>query len=112
MPHISISGKFSLNPISVPKFSISWNKLGGIFEKPTIFNYGGSLQGLGEDGAEAVVPLEHNTQWLTRIAEMLSERMSNNPTVLMVDGKVFAQTAINTINQQTKQTGKLAINIM
>lgn len=112
LPRVSISGGFSLNPISVPKFSISWNKLGGVFEQPTIFSYGDSLQGIGEDGAEAVVPLENNTQWLTRIADMLGERMGNNPTVLMVDGKIFAQTAISTINQHTKQTGKLAINIM
>lgn len=97
---------------SIPKLSINWYAEGGIFDKPTLFAGNGALSGLGENGAEAVVPLEKNTQWLTRIAEMLSERMSNNPTVLMVDGKVFAQTACDTINQQTKQTGKLALNVM
>lgn len=112
MPKISISGKFSLSPLSVPKFSISWNKLGGVFDKPTLFNYGGSLQGLGEDGAEAVVPLENNLEWLNKLASMLSDRMGNNPVVLNVDGKVFAQTAISTINQQTRQTGKLALNLV
>ena len=113
MPSIKITGKFSLNPPSVPKFSINWNKLGGVFDKPTLFNYGGSLQGIGEDGAEAVVPLEKNTQWLDRLADMLNERMgSSTPIVLTVDGKVFAQTAISTINQQTRQTGKLALNLV
>lgn len=113
MPSISISGKFSLNPIQVPKFSIAWNKLGGVFDKPTLFNYGGSLQGIGEDGAEAVVPLENNLAWLDKLASMLSDRMgSNAPIVLEVDGKVFAQTAISTINQQTRQTGKLALNLV
>lgn len=113
LPHFSISGSFSLNPPSIPKFSVSWYEMGGVFDKKALFGYGnGSIGGLGENGAEAVVPLEKNTQWLTRIAEMLSDRMSNNPTVLMVDGKVFAQTACETINQQTKQTGKLALNVM
>ena len=113
MPSIKITGKFSLNPIQVPKFSINWNKLGGVFDKPTLFNYGGSLQGIGEDGAEAVVPLEKNTQWLDRLADMLNERMGGNqPIVLTVDGKVFAQTAISTINQQTRQTGRLALNLV
>lgn len=113
MPSIKITGKFSLNPPSVPKFSINWNKLGGVFDKPTLFNYGGSLQGIGEDGAEAVVPLEKNTQWLDRLADMLNERMGGStPIVLTVDGKVFAQTAISTINQQTRQTGKLALNLV
>lgn len=112
MPSISITGKFSLSPLQVPKFSISWNELGGVFDKPTLFNYGGSLQGLGENGAEAVVPLENNLEWLNKLANMLNERMGNNPVVLNVDGKVFAQTAISTINQQTRQTGKLALNLV
>lgn len=113
MPSISISGKFSLSPLQVPKFRISWNKLGGVFDNPTLFGYGGSLQGLGEDGAEAVVPLEKNTQWMDRLATMLNEKMGGTkPVVLEVDGKVFAQTAISTINNQTRQTGKLALNLV
>lgn len=34
---------------------------------------------------------------------------SNTPIVIQVDGKTFATTAINTINAQTKQTGKLQL---
>lgn len=113
MPSIKITGKFSLSPLQVPKFSINWNKLGGVFDNPTLFSYGGSYQGIGEDGAEAVVPLENNLGWLNKLADMLDERMSHRqPNVLMVDGKVFAQTAISTINQQTRQTGKLALNLV
>lgn len=112
MPKISISGKFSLNPPSVPKFSISWNKLGGVFDKPTLFDYAGSLQGIGEDGAEAVVPLEKNTQWLDRIAEKLSAKQNGVPIVLQVDGKTFAQVSIDSINALTKQRGKLGLNVV
>lgn len=112
MPHINISGKFSLNPPSAPKFSIAWNKLGGIFDKPTLFNYGGSLQGIGEDGAEAVVPLEKNTKWLDRLATMLSEKQGGNrPIVLQVDGKTFAQISVDSINSLTKQTGHLPLKL-
>lgn len=113
MPKISISGKFSINPPSVPKFSVKWNKLGGVFDKPTIMPYGNSLQGLGEDGAEAIVPLEKNTQWMDKLATMLSDRMgSDTPIVLQVDGKTFAQTSINSINQLTKQQGRLGLNLV
>ena len=113
MPHFEVSGKFSLNPLSVPKFSISWNKLGGVFDNPTLFNYGGSLQGIGENGAEAVVPLENNTEWLNKIANMLVDKMGvSRPVVLEVDGKVFAETAISTINSNTRQTGRLALNLV
>ena len=111
MPHIAISGKFSLNPPSAPKFSIRWNKLGGIFDKPTLFNYGGSLQGIGEDGAEAVVPLEKNTKWLDKIAERLYAKQGNTPIVLQVDGKTFAQISVDSINSLTKQTGYLPLKL-
>ena len=59
MPDISIKGKFSLNPPSVPKFYLKWNKDGAILNKPTIFGMaGGVLQGGGEAGKEAVLPIE------------------------------------------------------
>lgn len=112
MPHISITGKFSLTPPSVPKFLISWNAKGGVFDKPTIFGYGNGLQGIGEAGAEAVVPLENNTEWLNKIADKLSARMgTGSRIVLQVDGKTFAETTIDSINALTRQTGNLGLNL-
>lgn len=112
LPSIKITGEFSLSPPQVPKFSLNWNALGGVFDKPTVFGYGGSLQGIGEDGAEAVVPLENNLGWLDKLATMLSEKMgAGTPVVLTVDGKVFAQTTINTLNELTKQQGSLPLVI-
>lgn len=115
MPHLTISGSFSLSPPSVPKFSIDWYAKGGVFENTTLFPYSGGIGGLGEDGyAEAIVPLERNLEWLDKLAAMLNDRMGNNnkPVVLTVDGRVFAETAINTINANTRQSGKLALNIV
>lgn len=114
--------KFSITPSgwsvgdllkgSIPKLGITWNAQGGVFDKPTVFGYGNSLQGIGEAGAEAVVPLENNTEWLDKIAGMLANKMgAGTPIVLEVDGKVFAQTSIATINQLTKQTGKLGLTL-
>lgn len=114
MPSVKITGKFSLSPLEVPKFSIAWNKLGGVFDKPTVFSYADGLQGIGEDGAEAVVPLENNLTWLDKLANMLSERMEGTsaPIVLQVDGKTFAQISVDSINQLTKQRGSLALNLV
>lgn len=114
LPHFEIVGSFSLNPPSIPHFSVSWYKNGGVFDMPTMFGYGnGQLGGLGEDGAEAVVPLEKNTQWLTRIADMLSERMGGGgPIFLQVDGKTFAQISVDSINQLTRQTGSLPLRLV
>lgn len=62
LPHISISGRFSINPPSVPHFSISWYKSamanGMILNSPTIFGYNaatGNFLGAGEAGSETVV---------------------------------------------------------
>jgi hypothetical protein len=108
LPHFSISGSFSLNPPSIPHFSVSWYQHGGVFDFPTLFPYGGKIGGLGENGAEAIVPLEKNTQWLDRIAERL-DRNSGRPIYLTVDGKVFAQVAVDSINDLTTQTGSLPL---
>lgn len=60
LPHFSVSGRFSLNPPSIPKFSVDWYakamKEGVILDNPTIFGaMNGKFLGGGEAGAEAVV---------------------------------------------------------
>ena len=54
LPHVSVgskSVKVGDKTVSVPTFSISWYAKGGIFDNP-------QLIGVGEKGAEAVVPLD------------------------------------------------------
>lgn len=60
LPHISISGGFSLSPLSVPHFSISWNKKAlrnaYLLDDATIFGErGGTLLGGGEAGSEMII---------------------------------------------------------
>ena len=112
MPSIKITGKFSLSPLSVPKFSISWNQFGGVFNKPHVLPWGNTLQGLGENGAEAIVPLEKNTQWLDKIADKLAAKQGSVPIVLQVDNKTLAQVTIDSINQLTRQQGRLGLNLV
>lgn len=115
--------KFAISPVGwkvgdllqgvIPKLSVQWNARGGVFDKPTIFGYGNSLQGIGENGAEAVVPLENNLEWLDKLATMLNDRMGGgSPVVLQVDGKTFAQISFDSINQFIKQTGNLPIQLV
>ncbi|TYS14271.1 hypothetical protein FZC78_19130 [Rossellomorea vietnamensis] len=60
LPQPKITGSFSLTPPSVP--TIKWNAKGAIFTRPTIFGqYGGQLQGGGEAGPEAAIPLNEET---------------------------------------------------
>lgn len=118
LPHFSITGKFSLNPPQIPKFSVEWYKLGGVFDEPTLFGYGdGKIGGLGEDGAEAIVPLERNTAWLDRLAEMLKDKLGGDnggarDIILQVDGKTFGKISVDSINALTRQTGSLPLKLV
>ena len=113
MPHIKITGEFSISPPRVPKFSVDWYARGGVFDKPTLFTSGGRLGGLGEAGAEAIVPLENNTEWLDKIADRLSAKFGGGRNiVLQVDGKTFGQISVDSINALTKQTGNLPLVIV
>lgn len=113
MPHLKITGEFSISPPQVPKFSVDWYARGGVFDKPTFFTSGGRLGGLGEAGAEAIVPLENNTQWLDKIADRLSGKLGGGRNiVLQVDGKTFGQISVDSINALTKQTGNLPLVIV
>lgn len=61
LPHFGFSGKFSLNPPSVPKFSVKWYKKGGIMEDPTMFGFDPTTMTAhvgGEAGAEAITPID------------------------------------------------------
>lgn len=95
----------------IPRFAINWNALGGVFDKPTVFGYGNSLQGIGENGAEAVVPLEKNTEWLDKIADKLAARQALTPIVIKVGEKTFGEVACSSINALTRETGNLPINL-
>lgn len=58
LPHFSLSGSFSLLPPKVPKLSVDWYAKGGIFTQPTIFSTNAGFKGVGEAGAEAIMPID------------------------------------------------------
>lgn len=58
--------KWGFNIPKIPKLA-----QGGIVDKPTYAM-------IGEAGTEAVMPLEHNTGWIDKLADRLSEKIGNN----------------------------------
>ena len=86
MPHFSISGSFSLNPPSIPKFSVSW--YAKAMDEPMILNgatiFGasnGNLLGGGEVGSEVIVGTD-------KLMNMMREAIgiNNQPITINVYG--------------------------
>lgn len=102
LPHVSIKGSFSLSPPSVPRFSVSWYREGGILEAPTIFGrMGSTLLGGGEAGPEAVAPIDVLQDYVasavertisTSISSLAAavQAMADRPVYLQINGRTFA----------------------
>jgi hypothetical protein len=92
--------KFGINlsSVKIPRLAT-----GGIATSSTIAN-------IGENGREAVLPLDHNTQWMDALADKIASR-SQGPTklVLKVGEKELGWASIKGINQITRQTGELQL---
>ena len=115
LPHFSISG--SANPLKwitegVPKISVSWYADGGIMTKPSLFGINGnSLMIGGEDGAEAIVPLDLLWNNMDKFAEKIVSGIINSQSQdinlrVDLDGKQVASSVIKNINRQTKLNGR------
>ena len=100
LPHFKISG--GKIPWGIggagekPSVGIEWYAQGGVFDK------GARLAGFGEDGAEAIVPLERNRYWIRKVAEEFIRQLND------VKGAVGSNAnglngAITTTGQESKE---------
>lgn len=97
LPHFKIKGEFDMSPpsISVPTVGVDWRAKGAIFTRPTIFGeYGGRLQGAGDAGPEAAIPL--NSETLGAIGKGIASTMSG------VNGKIEVHVYVDTEELNTK----------
>src|SRR5690606_27885291 len=77
VPKVSVSMKKNSWGIPYPDFNIDWRAKGAIFTQPTIFGMSnGRLQGAGEAGPEAVLPL--NDETLGAIGKGIAASMEGN----------------------------------
>lgn len=103
VPEFALRGKFALDPPSVPQLQVTWNAVGGIFARPMVLPaMDGSLQGFGEAGQEAILPLNSLYENLERIVARRSGPQSIvfEPHVTVYqqsgeDGEAVAQRAVD-----------------
>lgn len=114
LPSFSLKN-WSANPLdwikAMPSIGVAWNAAGGVFNKPTIFNTANSgLQGVGEAGPEAILPLTQKV--LGDIGKGIAETMGMNqqPIILQVDGHTLAKITYDPIMKQYRQDMTVAIN--
>lgn len=93
LPGVNIK---KIKTLSLPRLA-----KGGIVDSATIAM-------VGEQGKEAIVPLENNTEWIDKLAAKIGGT-GNAPIVLQVDGKTFAEISVSSINQLTRQRGSLPL---
>ncbi|MEK3822091.1 hypothetical protein MKY20_23695 [Cytobacillus sp. FSL W8-0315] len=102
LPKFTISGDFGLNPPRVPKIGIKWNAKGAIFTQPTIFGMSGNmLQGAGEAGPEAALPLNEET--LGAIGRGIASTMgTRQPMIIQMvtpDRRVLAEMVVDDVTE-------------
>lgn len=105
LPHPYITGRFSLNPPSVPSFGIDWYRRGGILSGAQIFGQmGGTLLGGGEAGQEAVLPL---SDFYSHLEGILSKIMGNtaSPLVVQVSIEHFENGGTEDIKEIARRVG-------
>ena len=87
LPHFKLTGDFSLIPPRVPKLSVSWYGEGAIFRRP-------SLIGVGEAGAEAVLPIEKLTDiFASTMREVLPMQGVQQPAPIIIENMSVREEA-------------------
>lgn len=99
----ALGGKsFSLNLQEIGKVNLPRLANGGI-------TTGATLAEIGEDGREAVLPLDRNTGWMEDLANAIAEKMpgSDNPVnlTLSIDGDDFARIFIPHLQSEEVRLG-------
>lgn len=92
----------------MPKFDVDWRAKGGIFTKPTIFGESnGKLQGAGEAGTEAVLPL--NDETLAAIGRGIPSNGTVHQHIHF--GKVDANnpSELERVNRNMEKAGRQAV---
>ena len=82
LPHFKLSGEFNPLKGKIPSLDVNWYAKGGVFTKPTLL---GGMNGVGEAGPEAVLPLRDNV-------------------LAKIGNQILRATGVTAPNQETNST--------
>ena len=110
LPHFSISGSFSLNPPSIPHFSVEWYKKamnnGMILNSPTIFGASGNhLLGGGDAGPEAVVGVSSLMDMIQNAVGNMQTDTGNITIPVYIGGNLIDEMIVTAQQRRALRSG-------
>lgn len=101
LPEIKVTKAKGILGIPYPKFSVSWNRMGGIFKQPTVLPTLAGMQGFAEPstGGEAIMPLDKLPGLIADAMDMVKGGQPQTiVNYIMLDGKVIGKEVTNTVD--------------
>jgi phage-related protein len=100
IPGVNIS---TIREMSIPRLA-----RGGIIDRPMIAE-------IGENGKEAVMPLENNTGWISELASKISNQGGGNDrpveVILQIGSTTMGRVVIDSLDKLRRQEGRLALEL-
>lgn len=87
-----------------PEVDVKWYARGGIFDSPQII-------GVGENGREAVVPLEDNSPWIKALSENVSTQVSLDNDMGSERILMFIDAVADRIIEAIQENGNVSVQV-
>jgi hypothetical protein len=91
----------------IPQFDVQWFAKGGVIDRKMLF-------GMGEDGAEAIVPLERNTEWISKVAQEMNRQKEQDSSAdddMTVTIYTAAAQIVQAIQEANGRRNNVSINV-
>ena len=103
IPSVTVAGKTIGGQTLIPRLA-----RGGIIDQPTTAI-------IGEEGREAIVPLENNTEWIDKLAAKINTGSGNSKQPIQLTVQIgeeqIARKVIDLINEKTNMSGRNVIYV-
>lgn len=112
IPHFYMTGSFNAETKEVPKVGVNYFAKGGVVDRATLGIF-------GEEGKEALVPLQNNTEWMDTLEGIMgaafiqamqtkssnSNNFGDGDLILQIDGSVVGKVALKQLRKMQRQGG-------